>query len=175
MAIYSKNGKHSIIEPSGRGKGHTAVDHHNPRQPTSHNDAVARVSDYVHTSEDQTSIARQTSGKHIKGGPVPIHSGMATKSETGIPVYGGDHRSAVDSLTGTVVVPGKDGSIADHVLTKVPDAKNFGPVPTTLGHRAASNRQRARSHNPLLPKSDADDHALGKTILDEATKSGGRS
>jgi len=36
-----------------------------------------------------------------------IHSGMKTQTSAGQAALGGDHRSAVDSLTGNVVVPGR--------------------------------------------------------------------
>ena len=66
--------------------------------------------------------------------------GMVSQSKTGDTTLGGDHKSAVDSLSGLVIVPGKDGKAATaHPLTKPPVAKNLARVLPVPGQRSRTN------------------------------------
>ena len=79
--------------------------------------------------------------------------------------FGGDHASAIDSLSG-VTVPaarntstpgyGKAGVQSGHPFAKAPGSKTLKPIPPSFG-------MRSRSAAP-----DTDMHALGAAILDAA-------
>jgi len=89
---------------------------------------------------------------------VKIAAGMQTVTKGGVSAFGGDHKSALDSLSGQVVVPGKPGEAATaHPLTAPPTAKNLKPVAPAWG---------MKSRGPF-------DHdtcqAIGRAMLDEAT------
>jgi|SRR5579864_1445138 len=119
---------------------------------------------------DKPNIARDAGrGKVVYD--VPIHGGMNTRSKSGVVAYGGDHKSALDSLSGQDVVPGKPGSAATaHPLTKPPVAKGYQPAKPVIGQRS-----RHGEVGPMKPgEAHAnrglayDPHELGARIFDEA-------
>jgi hypothetical protein len=72
--------------------------------------------------------------------PVAIHPGMTTQTKSGGEALGGDHKSAVDSLSGLVTVPGKHGAEAvAHPLVAPPVAKRLAPVAPVPGMRSRTN------------------------------------
>ena len=85
-------------------------------------------------------IARNGAPKRV----VPVnHSwGNTTQTKSGGEALGGDHKSAVDSLSGLVTVPGKHGAEATaHPLIKPPLAKpHIGkPVAQVPGQKSQTN------------------------------------
>lgn len=121
-------------------------------------------------------------GDHLKGHAVPgvlgrdgapkratsvkIHGGMVRHTADGsYRAFGGDHASAINSLSG-VTVPaarntstpgfGNSGVQNGHPFAKAPGSKNLKPVPPSFG-------MRSRSAAP-----NTDMHALGAAILDAA-------
>lgn len=144
-----------------------------------HDGNVARRADAGQHSD----MARAGAPKRLD--VVSPHNGMVTQTKAGATALGGDHKSAIDSLTGQVVVPGQDGNQATaHPLVAPPLAKDHDrPLPTTPG-------TRSRTSDPLggaepgvahalakLPvtvhpatgevRPKLDTHQLGKQILDE--------
>lgn len=106
-------------------------------------------------------IARNGAGKDTYS--VKIHGGMVRTALTGDRALGGDHASAIDSLTGGIVVPGarnvstpgygNGGVQSGHPLAKAPGTKNLKPVDVhpSMAHRAAPSM-----------------HSLGNAILEQA-------
>jgi hypothetical protein len=89
-----------------------------------------------HTNVKVT-LGKQPLPKRVfsESGP-PIHGGMAVQTKSGT-AYGGDHRSAVDALTGLSVVRDKSGKVAAaHPLSTPPVAKNLRPVEHSFGQRS---------------------------------------
>lgn len=124
---------------------------------------------------DKPNLARDASrGKAAFD--LKIHGGMNTVTKSGTAAFGGDHKSAIDSLSGQVVVPGKPGSAPTaHPLTAPPVAKNYKPVPAVPGMRSrttdspgpgqvGANHERGKGRY-------ADHIALGKAIIGEALAS----
>jgi hypothetical protein len=75
--------------------------------------------------------------------PVNYHPAMSTQTKSGGEALGGDHKSAVDSLSGLVIVPGKHGAEATaHPLVAPPLAKpHLGkPVAPVPGMRSRTNQ-----------------------------------
>lgn len=110
---------------------------------------------------DKPNIARDAGkAKHVYD--VKIHGGMSKQTKSGPMAFGGDHASAIDSLSGREVVPGKDGSVAAaHPLTAAPTAKNLAPVKASWGNRSRTG-PIARSLTDSTP------HAIGQCLVDEA-------
>jgi hypothetical protein len=82
-------------------------------------------------------IAQDGAPKHVA--PVMVHPSMSKVSKSGAMALGGDHASALDSLSGLVVVPGKVGGEAvAHPLIKAPvDKPHLGkPVAPVPGQRS---------------------------------------
>jgi len=113
-------------------------------------------------------IARDGAPKRVHD--VRIHGGMVRHTADGnYRAFGGDHASAIDSLSG-VIVPaagntstpgyGNAGVQSGHLFAKPPGSKNLKPVPPSFG-------MRSRSAAP-----DTDMHALGAAILDAAFSAG---
>lgn len=102
---------------------------------------------------DRPNIARDAGrGKAVHD--LKIHGGMSKQTKSGPMAFGGDHATAIDSLSGREVVPNKDGAVANaHPLTTPPTAKNLKPVAATPGMRSRTA--------PHLPE-------LGRALLDEA-------
>lgn len=97
-------------------------------------------------------VAGQTDNTHVKvtlgkippikrafSTSVPLHSGARTQTRSGGEAFGADHSSAIDALTGTSVVPGKDGTAPNHPLVAPPVAKNYAPAKPVMGHRSRVN------------------------------------
>lgn len=104
-------------------------------------------------------IARDGAPKRVHA--VPIHGGMS-KQSTGGAAFGGDHASAIDAVSGNVVVPGNvraapgwgnAGVQAGHPFAKPPVSKATRPVAVKPG-------MRSRTH-PHTPE-------LGRAMLAEA-------
>lgn len=116
-------------------------------------------------------------GKNISD--LPIHGGMRTATKQGTIAFGGDHSSAIDSLTGKSVVPGKLGGAAaadPHPLTAPPVAKNYAPVKPVLGMRSRTNDAEGGSKpgaNHYLNVGRGVDHNIGRLIMDEAVANSG--
>jgi hypothetical protein len=103
---------------------------------------------------------------------VPIHSGMTKQTKSGPLAFGGDHASAIDSLSGREVVPGKVKARAGydngvnvstaHPLTAPPVAKNYGRVATAWNNKSRTG-PIARSLDDATPHD-----ICGQMLLDEA-------
>ena len=116
----------------------------------------------VHTGhESPGDIARDGAPKRIH--EINVHSGMVTRSKSG-DALGGDHKSALDAVSGNVVVPGavttapgygNAGVQSGHPFAKPPASKNLKPVQPSFGQRS-----RTRPHSA----------ELGAAILAEAVK-----
>ena len=105
---------------------------------------------------------------------------MNTQAKTGGAAFGGDHKSAIDALSGLVVVPDKSGAAATaHPLTAPPVAKNYKPVQAVPGQRSRTTDacgpgsvQGGVSANHEAGKGRYADHvALGRAIIGEALAS----
>jgi len=118
-----------------------------------------------------------------------IHGGMVRQTKSG-PAFGGDHASAMDSLSGQVVVPGRvksapgwgnDTARSGHPLAKPPGSKNLSAVQPVPGQRSRLTddpgpgqigkdaRGNPVSVNHVKGKPDADMlYALGRAVLAEA-------
>lgn len=109
-----------------------------------------------------------------------VHGGMVRQTKNG-PAFGGDHASAMDSLTGLAVVPGSvksapgwgnAGARSGHPLAKPPGGKNLSPVQPSPGMRS----RVGETFNDAAPGQNAKRkpdsemlRSLGKQILAEAT------
>lgn len=114
-------------------------------------------------------IARDaTRGKRVHD--IKINGAMVRHTADGsYRAFGGDHASAINSLSG-VTVPaarntstpgyGNAGVQSGHPFAKPPGSKNLKPVPPSFG-------MRSRSAAP-----NTDMHALGAAILDAAFSAG---
>jgi hypothetical protein len=90
-----------------------------------------------------------------------VHGGMSKRTKSGPMAFGGDHASAIDSLSGREVVPNKDGSVAAaHPLTAPPTAKNLAPV-------KPSPTMRSRTGGIARSLDDGTLYDLGAAIKDE--------
>jgi hypothetical protein len=127
--------------------------------------------------KDEPNIARTTSvGKHAYD--LKIHGGMVSQTRTGPLAHGGDHASALDSLSGEMVVPYKDGSVAAvHPLSAPPIAKQYigKPVEIYQGMRSRVNEPDAVGVGTELARAAANKdairdahHALGRAVIGEA-------
>lgn len=127
-------------------------------QPTpSYGSTIAR-------SLDDSTRHDPRQGKSKAAYDVRIHDGQSKQTKTGPMAFGGDHASAIDSLSGREVVPGKDGNVANaHPLATPPTAKNFRPVANTPGMRSRQGGLARSLDDPTL-------HELGRCIMDEAVK-----
>lgn len=106
-------------------------------------------------------IARNAGPKKVHA--IEVHPGMVTRSKRG-DAYGGDHKSAIDAVSGNVVVPGavttspgygNVGVQSGHPFAKPPASKNLKPVQPSFGQRS-----RTKPHSA----------ELGAAILAEAVK-----
>jgi hypothetical protein len=121
--------------------------------------------DHVTGHAVQGNIARDGAPKNVRA--VPVHGGMAKQTKSGALARGRDQASAIDSLSGNVVVPGApnvaqagwgNSGIANngHPLAKRPASKNLKPVSVTPGMRSRGVKARGP-----LPE-------IGASILAEA-------
>jgi hypothetical protein len=97
-------------------------------------------------------IARDGAPKRMH--PVSVHNAMSKVTKDGSVALGGDHASAIDSLTGGVVVPGAaksapgwgNGDVrSGNPMARPPASKNLKPVQATPGMRS-----RTSKHDPLI-------------------------
>lgn len=152
--------KPSIFQPDHTGKHKTVRVHPGMVSHTSHTDARA----IEHANMRGSNIA-QAGGKPKNQNPVHVHGGMETRSKTGHALLGGHAKSAMDALTGSVVVPGTIKSTpgrgnqdaqTGHPLAKAPGSKNLKPVPVSFGMRSRSGTDHEMMHQ------------LGEAMLQEA-------
>lgn len=111
-------GKKHIFQPDRAGK-RTPDSNPGKSLARSHNMAAETAARHG----DRPNIARDGgTAKHVHD--VKIHGAMVKQTKSGPLAFGGDHASAIDSLTGREVVPGKGGAVATaHPLTTPPKAK----------------------------------------------------
>ncbi len=122
------------------------------------------LGDHVEGHAVKGNIARDGAPKRVHD--IKVHGGMVKHTADGsYRAFGGDHASAINSLSG-VTVPaarntstpgyGNAGVQSGHPFAKAPGSKNLKPVPPSFG-------MRSRSAAP-----NTDMHALGAAILDAA-------
>ncbi|HUE11516.1 MAG TPA: hypothetical protein VMQ54_11285 [Steroidobacteraceae bacterium] len=106
--------------------------------------------------------------KHAGMVAPPIHGGMTRQTKTGQTALGGDHASAIDSLSGQVVVPGtpktepgwgNQTARSGNPLVKPPGSKAQTPFKIAPGMSAK---------NTVAAKTSDEHAALGAAILAEA-------
>jgi hypothetical protein len=111
--------------------------------------------------ETPGNIARDGAPKRVHA--INVHDGMRTRAKSG-DALGGDHKSAIDAVSGNVVVPGavttspgygNTGVQSGHPFAKPPASKNIKPVAVSFGQRS-----RTKPHSA----------ELGAAILAEAVK-----
>lgn len=130
---------------------------------------------------DKPNIARDAS-RAAHTYDLKIHGGMVKQTKSGPLALGGDHATAIDSLSGREVVPGtitsqagwgNGGVVAGHPLTAPPKSKNFAPAPPVIGHRSRVGdtfNDAAPGENAAKRKPDSEMlHSLGRAVLAEAT------
>lgn len=98
---------------------------------------------------------------------IEVAHGMQTATNSGGTAYGGDHKSALDSVSGNVVVPERgnrtapgwgDASVrSGHPFAKPPASKNLRPV------AVHPSQSRGANHDAQLQE-------LGRAILDQAVR-----
>ena len=109
-------------------------------------------------------IAQDGAPKKVTG--IEIHPGMVTRSKSGGDCYGGDHKSALDSLTGTAVVPGAIKSTPGYGNEGVRSGQPFARPPgSKVLKRAEVSFGQSRG-------ADEDNaiHELGAAILRSAVR-----
>jgi hypothetical protein len=176
--------KSELLESRVRkGESTIGVDHKGQRTPDHPGPALARShsqdGERGHiTRQDAPNIARSTSvGKQAHD--VKIAYGMLSQTRTGPLAYGGDHASALDSLSGKMVVPYKDGSVAaEHPLTAAPIAKAHIGRPVAIhpsmrsrNDDALASENAGVAHNRHAAKREAIQaahDALGHAVISDA-------
>jgi len=167
--------KPSIFQPDHLGR--RTPDKPGPWMNHSHNDAAVRG----HLDRiDAPNIARTTAvGKHTY--PTKIHGAMVRQTEGG-PAFGGDHASAMDSLSGRRVVLDKSGAVATaHPLTKIPPGKpSVGrAVGVNPGTRSRADDDLGGGGSPVKDAAGRQGHArarhaeaveIGRKVLAEAIR-----
>jgi hypothetical protein len=112
-------------------------------------------------AEPGGNIARDARGKRVHA--IEVHWGMVTRAKSG-DALGGDHKSALDAVSGNVVVPGavttapgygNAGVQSGHPFAKPPASKNLKPVAPSFGQRSRTAPHSAE---------------LGAAILAQAVK-----
>jgi hypothetical protein len=106
-------------------------------------------------------IARDGAPKKVHS--VAIHGGMSKQTKSGYVAFGGDHASAIDSLSGNTVPAanmaapgwGNAGVQSGHPFAKAPASKVARPTPPSFGQRSRTAPHSAE---------------LGAAILQEAFK-----
>jgi len=139
--------------------------------------------EHEHNEGQARDIARKGSVPKRSDTPPAIHSGMRSQTRSGAVAFGGDHKSALDALSGLSVVPDKSGRVAaEHPLSKPPVANDHqrplefspGMRSRTSGHSGAdvlSSEAPGVAHNRAQARKDAYrdySHDLGWRVLDEA-------
>lgn len=123
-------------------------------------------------------IARTGGPKKVHS--VKVHGGMSTLSKSGAVALGGNHKSAIDSLTGQATVPGSikstpgygnAGVQSGHPFAKAPGAKRLAPVRAAFGMRGPRDSNRmAELDRAVFPKGSTDLEELGRAVLAQAIK-----
>jgi hypothetical protein len=147
-------GKATIFQPDHLGR-RTPDSNPGKSLARSHNMAAETAARHG----DRPNIARDAGrAKHVHD--VKIHGGMVKVTKGGALAFGGDHATAMDSLTGLAVVPDKSGAVATaHPLTTPPKAKNLSaPMP----HPS----MRSRVNDPLHGGAPGEAHAKGRPDAD---------
>jgi hypothetical protein len=123
------------------------------------------LGDHV-TGHHGTNIAQNGAPKKVTA--IEVHSGMRTKSAAG-DAYGGQHKSALDALTGATVPAGRvtapgwgSGTVRSGDPTAhAPASKNVRPVPVHPSQSRGADKDNAM-------------HELGRAILEQAGRAGKR-
>jgi hypothetical protein len=117
------------------------------------------------TGHAHSDIARNGAPKRVTD--IHFHPGMKTQTKSGAVALGGNHASAIDSLTGQAVIPGavkstpgfgNAGVSNGSPIAKPPGAKVLKPVTPSWGDHGRTNRG---SH----------EQDLGAAVLSEALRS----
>lgn len=154
--------KPSIFQPGHDGK-HTAPTPRGRVMSMSHNDAAALP------ANGDGMARRSTTGKHIR--PVEVHGAMVSQSEKMGAALGGDHKSYLDSVSGTIVpgtvtaTPGygNSGLTSGHPFERPPASKRplYTPRPV-IGQRSrvgeTFNGEPGQYHRAAMARDQ--DHAL---------------
>lgn len=151
--------KPSVFQPDHSGKMQTV-----PVKPGMHiSHASHGAGEHITGHSVPGNIARDGAAKKLQ--PVAVNGAMFKQSKSGAMAVGGDHSSAIDSLNGAEVVPGRvtaqpgwgnSGAQSGHPLAKAPAGKNLSPVPPSFG-------MRTRGATP-----DDAMHVIGEAIMQEA-------
>lgn len=171
--------KDELLTPT-RDKGDTTIGPHHDGGPRpghyakpgegllSHPHAVPNHAGMVDHTNVKLALGKTPQPKRAFTENTPIHGGMTVQTHAG-EAYGGDHRSAVDALTGRAIVPGKDGKVAtEHPLTRIaPGKPGMGPVPRSFGMRS---RRNDPLHGGIADASHEEDCSLGQRIIAEAVQ-----
>lgn len=114
-----------------------------------------RVGTFSHSSHGlgdaqghaHSDIARNGSAKHVHD--IKVHGGMVRQTSSGVLALGGNHASAIDSLSGQAVVPGaikstpgfgNAGVTSGSPLAKPPGAKVLKQVAPSWGDTGRADR-----------------------------------
>jgi hypothetical protein len=128
------DGKHNAFARKGEA---TLAVHHDPNEARKGDPGV------------KGNIARDGAPKRMH--PVSIHNGMTERQQT---LQGMGHATALDSLSGQTVTPGKTNSVpgwgngglrSGNPMAHAPASKNLKPVAVTPGMRS-----RTSQHDPAI-------------------------
>jgi hypothetical protein len=128
-----------------------------PLQPAHHEShGLADRGGYQTHSDATPNIARDSKvGKHVT--QVHVAWGQTKITKSGQAALGGDHASALDSLSGLTIVPGKHGAEATaQPLVKPPVEKRLTQTRPTWGNKDGDGRSGGNLHD------------LGAAVLAEA-------
>lgn len=190
--------KRSIFQPGHDGRptpnkpGPSLNTSHNPGRAIEHDVHVARGMERRYSG---AGIDPRVGGVAKHQSDLQIHGGMVKQTRNG-PAFGGDHASALDSLSGEVVVPGtptnapgwgNEGARSGHPLVKPPQSKDLHTPLPVIGHRSRTGSAdgstgdlpgpglvaggRSFNHDRAqgaAVKNHADRIALGQRVLSEA-------
>jgi hypothetical protein len=102
---------------------------------------------------------------------IAVHPGMKTQTKSGATALGGDHASAIDSLTGNAVVPGQVRSAPGWGNGSVRTGRPF--ITTPAGHDESAKPKVLKEVAPSWgnkgdPMRGSVDNDLGLRVLQEA-------
>jgi hypothetical protein len=149
-------------------------DHYAKPGLISHPASVGNVAGAAGRAAVPADLGKAPIPKRAHTDSVPIHSGMKTQTRSGGEAFGADHSSAIDALTGTTVVPGRDGTAPNHPLTKPPVAKpGYGVPRPVFGQRSRVNDGPVDDVGQAHARAQANDYhkemaELSRRIFDEA-------
>jgi hypothetical protein len=106
-------------------------------------------------------LARDGAPKRVH--TVAVHGGMSKATKSGALALGGHHASALDSLSGNVVVPGAiqdwpySGKVTSngHPLAKAPASKNLKAVAPSFGQRSRTKPHSAELGEAIMQQAFA--------------------